>query len=72
MGSLQISTIFLPLTFIAGVYRGREAHGAELEPYWPHLVALWPAYQQHCARSGQRSIFVLEPIGQDRQPGHAA
>lgn len=44
-----------------GHYRAREATAEELARYWPQLIALWPAYAQHFARSGQRSIFVLEP-----------
>jgi deazaflavin-dependent oxidoreductase (nitroreductase family) len=41
-------------------YRAREATAAEIDRYWPQLVQMWPAYQKHFARSGQRSIFVLE------------
>jgi deazaflavin-dependent oxidoreductase (nitroreductase family) len=44
-----------------GEYRAREASEEEAQTYWPRLVHLWPAYQTHFARSGQRSIFVLEP-----------
>lgn len=40
----------------------REIEGAELERYWPRLVALWPAYQEHYERRGRRSVFVLEPV----------
>lgn len=43
-------------------YRAREASADEIEHYWPSLTEMWPAYQQHFARSGQRSIFVLEPL----------
>ncbi len=39
----------------------RELHGADVDRYWPELVALWPAYAKHYERSGQRAIFVLEP-----------
>jgi deazaflavin-dependent oxidoreductase (nitroreductase family) len=45
----------------AGEYRARQASPEELERYWPQLVQLWPAYQAHFERSGQRTIFVLEP-----------
>ncbi|HSG16170.1 MAG TPA: nitroreductase/quinone reductase family protein [Anaerolineae bacterium] len=43
-------------------YRAREASAEEIERYWPLLTQMWPAYEQHFARSGQRSIFVLESI----------
>jgi deazaflavin-dependent oxidoreductase (nitroreductase family) len=43
-----------------GRYHAREATDEEIALYWPQLVQLWPAYQQHFARSGQRSLFVLE------------
>ena len=43
-------------------YQAREASQAEVDRYWPHLVAVWPAYQTFYNRSGQRFVFVLEPI----------
>lgn len=43
-------------------YQAREATTAEVTMYWPRLVALWPAYAEHYARSGERSIFVLEAM----------
>ncbi|MBK8986166.1 MAG: nitroreductase family deazaflavin-dependent oxidoreductase [Chloroflexi bacterium] len=43
-----------------GCYHARDATNEEVSHYWPQLVQMWPAYQQHFARSGQRSIFVLE------------
>jgi deazaflavin-dependent oxidoreductase (nitroreductase family) len=42
-------------------YRARIAMEEELERYWPYLVAVWPAYETHYRRSGQRVLFVLEP-----------
>lgn len=39
----------------------REASQVEVEQYWPQLIAMWPAYQTHYDRSGQRTVFVLEP-----------
>lgn len=42
-----------------GRYHAREATEEETTHYWPQLVQMWPAYQQHFTRSGQRSIFVL-------------
>lgn len=47
-----------------GVYLAREATDEEVMRYWPHLVRIWPAYQAHYDRSGQRSIFILEPVSQ--------
>jgi deazaflavin-dependent oxidoreductase (nitroreductase family) len=43
-----------------GPYLAREATDVEIDRYWPQLVALWPAYQEHYERGGKRSIFVLE------------
>ncbi len=43
-------------------YKAREATADEIAHYWPLLTEMWPAYQQHYTRSGQRSIFVLEPL----------
>jgi len=43
-------------------YRAREATEDEVERYWPRLVETWPAYQTFYDRSGQRTIFVLEPL----------
>jgi deazaflavin-dependent oxidoreductase (nitroreductase family) len=42
--------------------RAHEAAADEIETYWPRLVAMWPAYQTHFDRSGQRAIFILDPI----------
>lgn len=40
----------------------REAQDADVERYWPALVSLWPAYDEHFRRGGKRSVFVLEPL----------
>ncbi len=40
-------------------YCARKATPAEVAHDWPPLVAMWPAYQQYFAHSGQRSIFIL-------------
>jgi deazaflavin-dependent oxidoreductase (nitroreductase family) len=45
----------------SGAYRAREATAEEVAWYWPQFVRIWPAYQTHFDRSGQRSVFVLEP-----------
>lgn len=42
--------------------RAREVSGAALESYWPRLVSLWPSYQEHFRRGGERSVFLLEPL----------
>ena len=42
------------------LFRAREVSDAEMERYWPQLLTLWPAYQTHYERSGQRAVFVLE------------
>ncbi len=47
---------------VSGVYQAREASAAEIDRYWPLLVQVWPAYQTHYDRSGQRLVFLLEPI----------
>jgi len=44
-----------------GLYRASQASQAEVELYWPRLVAIWPAYQSHYERGGRRNIFILEP-----------
>jgi deazaflavin-dependent oxidoreductase (nitroreductase family) len=41
----------------------RELHGAELDRYWPKLVALWPAYREHYRCSGERAVFMLDTRG---------
>ena len=46
-----------------GTYQAREATDEEVAHIWPQLVRIWPAYQTHYDRSGQRSIFLLEPTG---------
>jgi deazaflavin-dependent oxidoreductase (nitroreductase family) len=40
----------------------REATAAEVARYWPRLAQIWPAYQTHFDRGGQRSLFILEPV----------
>jgi deazaflavin-dependent oxidoreductase (nitroreductase family) len=46
----------------SGTFHAREASAEEVTQYWPRLVRIWPAYQTHFDRSGQRAIFVLEPL----------
>ncbi len=45
----------------SGTYQAREATDEEVTRYWPQFVRIWPAYQTDFDRSGQRSIFILEP-----------
>lgn len=40
----------------------REANDEEVDRYWPRLVSLWPAYQEHLRRGGERTVFVLEAL----------
>lgn len=47
---------------VSGTYQAREASEAEVDRYWPQLVQTWPAYQTLYNRSGQRHVFLLEPI----------
>lgn len=53
---------------VSGLYQAREASEAEVDRYWPQLVQIWPAYQTLYDRSGQRLVFVLEPLS----PSHTA
>jgi deazaflavin-dependent oxidoreductase (nitroreductase family) len=39
----------------------RELDGDELERWWPELVGVWPAFAEHFAATGERSVFVLTP-----------
>src|SRR6266487_1538008 len=47
---------------VSRIYQAREASEAEIDRYWPQLVQVWPAYQTLYDRSGQRLVFLLEPI----------
>jgi deazaflavin-dependent oxidoreductase (nitroreductase family) len=44
-----------------GTYHAHEATSGEVDRYWPRLVGVWPAYEEHYARSRRRMLFVLEP-----------
>jgi deazaflavin-dependent oxidoreductase (nitroreductase family) len=41
--------------------QARELEGAEVERWWPQLVAVWPAFAEHYAATGERTVFALEP-----------
>ena len=43
-------------------YRARLATDTEVMDYWPRFVRIWPAYQSFYDSSGERTIFVLEPV----------
>ncbi|HEV2235055.1 MAG TPA: nitroreductase/quinone reductase family protein [Ktedonobacterales bacterium] len=53
----------------SGTYHARAATEEEVARYWPQLVRIWPAYQTHYGRSGQRSIFILEPVALPHRDG---
>jgi deazaflavin-dependent oxidoreductase (nitroreductase family) len=40
----------------------RELDDAEAEMWWPQLVEEWPAFAEHFAATGERAVFVLEPV----------
>jgi deazaflavin-dependent oxidoreductase (nitroreductase family) len=44
------------------IYQAREASQAEVDRDFPQLVQVWPAYQKLYERSGQRVVFLLEPL----------
>ena len=41
-----------------------ECDSAEAEEWWPRLVEVWPAFAEHYAATGDRTVFVLEPIAE--------
>ncbi len=42
--------------------RAREADEAERERLWPHLTAVWPAYDDYAAKTERRiPVVILEP-----------
>jgi deazaflavin-dependent oxidoreductase (nitroreductase family) len=53
----------------SGMYHAREATAEETLQYWPHLVRIWPAYQAFYERGGERTVFVLEPGGDEISSG---
>jgi deazaflavin-dependent oxidoreductase (nitroreductase family) len=46
----------------AARYRSRPAGEEEITRYWPRLLEVWPALQTYMERSGERFVFVLEPV----------
>jgi deazaflavin-dependent oxidoreductase (nitroreductase family) len=41
----------------------RKVEDREAEQWWPALVDVWPAFAEEYAATGERTVFVLEPIG---------
>jgi deazaflavin-dependent oxidoreductase (nitroreductase family) len=39
-----------------------ELDDAATERWWPAFVDTWPAFGQHFAATGDRSVFVLRPL----------
>lgn len=44
------------------VCQAREANEDELLHYWPQLLKIWPAYEDHFRRSGERTVFILSVV----------
>ena len=40
----------------------RKLEDDEAEHWWPALVDVWPAFAEEYAATGERTVFVLEPI----------
>ena len=38
-----------------------ELNGTELEQWWPKIVDVWPAFADHYANTGERTMFRLRP-----------
>ena len=43
----------------------RELDQCEIEEWWPEMVDVWPAFADHYASTGERTMFALEPIRDD-------
>ena len=39
----------------------RELDDSEAGRYWSALIEVWPAFAEHYAATGERTVFVLEP-----------
>jgi deazaflavin-dependent oxidoreductase (nitroreductase family) len=39
-----------------------ELDEGSVDRWWPALVEKWPAFAEHYANTGDRSVFMLEPI----------
>lgn len=40
----------------------RELDEVEVERWWPALTKIWPAFADQYAATGERTMFVLEPV----------
>jgi deazaflavin-dependent oxidoreductase (nitroreductase family) len=54
-GRIRVGRLEMPVV-------ARELGGDALERWWPDLVAAWPAFGDHYAATGERAVFVLEPV----------
>lgn len=65
-GRIQLGRQVIPVN-------AREIGGAEAAGWWSALIELWPAFADEYAATGERTLFVLEPVGSTRpdtsQPG---
>ncbi len=43
-----------------------ELNGTELEQWWPKIVDVWPAFADHYANTGERTMFRLRPNSSGR------
>jgi uncharacterized glyoxalase superfamily protein PhnB len=50
-----------------GTNHAREATSEEIDRYWPRLLRIWAAYEEHCAGSRRRGLFVLEATPNPRR-----
>lgn len=40
----------------------RELDELQAEFWWPALVEVWPAFEEHYSATGERAVFALHPI----------
>lgn len=46
----------------------RPATDEEVATWWPRFTAFWPPYEVYRQRSGQRYVYVLEPVAAADRP----
>ena len=44
--------------------KAEELDEARVAEWWPALVGAWPVFAEHCAATGDRTVFRLELISQ--------
>ena len=49
----------------------RRLDDSETDQAWPALVEVWPAFDQHFSATGERRVFVLEPLGGELRKGES-